>query len=76
MSAETTFILLFMIATAVAIAVRRLKIPYTVALVVAGLLLGLPRMFQPPHLTKDLLYTVFLPGLLFEAAFHINFEQF
>jgi CPA1 family monovalent cation:H+ antiporter len=76
MSAETTFILLFMIATVVAIAVRRLKIPYTVALVVAGLLLGLLRVFQPPHLTKDLLYTVFLPGLLFEAAFHINFEQF
>ena len=76
MSAETTFILLFMIATAVSIAVRRLKIPYTVALVVAGLLLGYLRAFQPPHLTKDLLYTIFLPGLLFEAAFHINFEQF
>jgi CPA1 family monovalent cation:H+ antiporter len=41
-----------------------------------GLLLGLLRVFQPPQLTKDLLYTVFLPGLLFEAAFHINFEQF
>jgi len=76
MPAETMFILLFMIATAVAIAVRRLKIPYTVALVFTGLLLGLLRLFQPPHLTKDLLYTVFLPGLLFEAAFHINFEQF
>jgi CPA1 family monovalent cation:H+ antiporter len=76
MSSETTFILLFMVATAVAIAVRRLNIPYTVALVVAGLLLGLFHAFQPPHLTKDLLYTVFLPGLLFEAAFHINFEQF
>ncbi len=76
MSGETTFILLFMIATAVAIAVRRLNIPYTVALVVAGLLLGLVEIFHPPHLTKGLLYTVFLPGLLFEAAFHINFEQF
>jgi CPA1 family monovalent cation:H+ antiporter len=76
MSSETIFILLFMVATAVAIAVRRLNIPYTVALVVAGLLLGLVHAFQPPHLTKDLLYTIFLPGLLFEAAFHINFEQF
>lgn len=76
MSTETTFILLFMIATAVAIAVQRLRIPYTVALVAAGLLLGLLRVFHPPNLTKDLLYTVFLPGLLFEAAYHINFEQF
>jgi CPA1 family monovalent cation:H+ antiporter len=76
MTNETTFILLFIIATAVAIAGRRLNIPYTVALVVAGLLLGLAHAFHPPHLTKDLLYTIFLPGLLFEAAFHINFEQF
>jgi CPA1 family monovalent cation:H+ antiporter len=76
MSDESVFILLFMIATAVAIAVRRLNIPYTVALVAAGLLLGVAQVFQPPHLTKDILYTIFLPGLLFEAAFHINFEQF
>ncbi|MEJ2724734.1 MAG: Na+/H+ antiporter [Deltaproteobacteria bacterium] len=76
MSSETIFILLFMIATAVAIAVRRLNIPYTVALVLAGLLLGLVHAFRPPHLTKDLLYTIFLPGLLFEAAFHIDFQQF
>ena len=76
MSDEATFILLFMVATVVAIAVRRLKIPYTAALVGAGLLLGLAQVFNPPHLTKELLYSVFLPGLLFEAAFHINFEQF
>jgi CPA1 family monovalent cation:H+ antiporter len=76
MSGETVFILLFMVATAVSIAVRRLNIPYTVALVAAGLLLGLAQVFQAPHLTKDLLFSVFLPGLLFEAAFHINFEQF
>lgn len=76
MTNETIFILLFIVATAVAIAVRRLNVPYTVALVVAGLLLGLVHAFEPPHLTKALLYTIFLPGLLFEAAFHINFEQF
>ncbi len=76
MSPEITFVLLFMIVTVVAIAVNRLDIPYTAALVVAGLLLGLVHAIQPPHLTKDLLYTIFLPGLLFEAAFHTNFEQF
>jgi CPA1 family monovalent cation:H+ antiporter len=76
MPSETIFILLFVIATAVAMAVRRLKIPYTVALVVAGLILGLLHAFRPPHLTKALLFSVFLPGLLFEAAFHIDFQQF
>ena len=73
---EAMFILLFVVATAVAIAVRRWKVPYTVALVVAGLGLGFVHAFEPPHLTKELLFTVFLPGLIFEAAFHIEFKQF
>jgi CPA1 family monovalent cation:H+ antiporter len=73
---ETRFILLFVIATAVAIAVRRLYVPYTVALVIAGLVLGGLHLFPAPHLTQELLYTIFLPGLLFEAAFHIEFEDF
>ncbi len=73
---ETIFILLFTVATAVAIAVRHLRIPYTVALVLAGLVLGFFHVFAPPHLTKDLLFAVFLPGLLFEAAFHVDFQSF
>ena len=76
MYSVTTFVLLFMVATAVAIGIRRFHIPYTVALVLAGLFLGLVHFLHPPHLTKNLLFTVFLPGLLFEAAFHLDFQQF
>ena len=76
MEMETILILLFVVATAVAIAVQRLAVPYTVALVLTGLLLGLLHAFEAPHLTKALLFNVFLPGLLFEAAFHIEFKQF
>ena len=60
----------------VAIAVRQLNVPYTVALVLSGLVLGILNLFTPPHLTKELLFSVFLPGLLFEAAFHIEFREF
>ena len=76
MDYATVFILLFIVATAVALGVRRLHIPYTVALVLAGLFLGVIHFLEPPHLTKTLLFTVFLPGLLFEAAFHLDFQQF
>ena len=76
MDLETRFILLFLVATAVAIAVRRLYVPYTVALVVAGLLVGAWHLFPAPHLTRELLYSAFLPGLLFEAAFHLQFDEF
>lgn len=73
---EIVFIALFSVATAVALVARRLKVPYTVALVVAGLSLGAAQAFEPPHLTKELLYAVFLPGLVFEAAFAIEFKRF
>lgn len=76
MQTETILILLFSVAVTVAIAVRQLNIPYTVALVLAGLVLGILNLFTPPHLTKQLLFSVFLPGLLFEAAFHIEFREF
>jgi CPA1 family monovalent cation:H+ antiporter len=64
------------VATAVAIAARRLRIPYTVALVLAGLVLGALHVIEPPNLTKDILFAIFLPGLLFEAAFHLDFRDF
>jgi NhaP-type Na+/H+ or K+/H+ antiporter len=73
---ETILILLFSVATVVAIGVRQLHVPYTVALVLTGLALGILNLFTPPHLTKELLFSVFLPGLLFEAAFHIEFSEF
>ena len=76
METETILVLLFVVATAVAIAVQRLAVPYTVALVLTGLVLGLLHAFEAPHLTKALLFSVFLPGLLFEAAFYIEFKQF
>jgi monovalent cation:H+ antiporter, CPA1 family len=49
MEPEPILILLFIVATAVAIAVQRLSVPYTVALVFAGLLLGLLKVFEAPH---------------------------
>jgi monovalent cation:H+ antiporter, CPA1 family len=76
MSFETAFVALFTVATAVALLARSLRLPYTVALVVAGLLLGATHIIHPPQLTKDLLYAVFLPGLLFESAFALGFRRF
>ncbi len=75
MRPETTFVLLFSIATGVAIAVRRVRLPYTVALVMVGLVLGSFDLVAAPHLTKELLFAVILPGLLFEAAFNLNAKE-
>jgi CPA1 family monovalent cation:H+ antiporter len=73
---ESAFILLFVVATGVALAVRVVRVPYTVALVLAGLAIGALQLFPAPVLTKELLFSVFLPGLIFEAAFHLDGRQF
>ena len=79
MQAETALMGMLVIAVAVAIVVRRLRLPYTVALVVAGLALGAMRPMVPGldalygiRLSPDVLFAMLLPGLLYEAAFHIS----
>ena len=73
---EFLYLTLFLVATTVAVAARHFRVPYTVALVLAGLTLGATHALSPPHLTRELLYAVFLPGLIFEAAFHLDFKKF
>jgi CPA1 family monovalent cation:H+ antiporter len=70
--ASATLILLVSVATAVAIGARWLRLPYTVALVIVGLGLGATHVVHAPHLTRDLVFTVFLPGLVFQAAYHLR----
>ena len=72
MRLEHVLLLLFTIASIVALIARRLRIPYPVALVLAGAAVGATHLFAPPQLTRELLYAVFLPGLVFEAAFHLD----
>ncbi len=76
MGNELVFVALFLVATTVALIARAVRVPYAVALVVAGLALGATHALSPPHLTQALLYAVFLPGLVFEAAFHLDFKKF
>ncbi|HST07025.1 MAG TPA: cation:proton antiporter, partial [Gemmatimonadaceae bacterium] len=76
MPVENTLIILFSVATGAAITARWLKVPYTVALVVTGMALGATDAIASPHLTRELLFAVILPGLLFEAAFHIEVDAF
>jgi len=74
LTTETLIIELLLIVSIVAIAVRRLRVPYTVALVVVGLLIT----FQSPikiELTPELILALFIPPLVFEAAFHLNLVE-
>ncbi len=87
MTATSTveFLLLLMIlASAIAVAALRLRVPYTVALVIAGLVLGSVHVSSIEHLyhgqapnwlTPDVILMLFLPGLLFEGSARISIRQ-
>ena len=40
-----------------------------------GLVVGAMHLLDPPHLTQALLYAIFLPPLVFEAAIHLKFDD-
>ncbi|MBO8182767.1 MAG: Na+/H+ antiporter [Archaeoglobus sp.] len=71
----TEFIGLLLIATVVGVAVKYIKLPYTIALVVVGLFAGLLRVFPEVKLTQDLIFFLVLPPLLFEGALNMNLDD-
>jgi CPA1 family monovalent cation:H+ antiporter len=67
---------LLFVSALVAMLSRRLHLPYTVGLVLAGMALYSFHIYLKWHLSKDLIFSVFLPPLVFEAALLINWKQF
>ena len=66
---------LLAIAIVVAIVARRLKLPYTVGLVLTGLALALMRFDAGFILTREVIFDAILPPLLFEAALNIGWSE-
>ncbi len=60
------------VAMVVAIAARRFKLPYTAGLVVVGAVLAFSKADLGIPLTRDLIFNLILPPLLFEAALNIS----
>jgi len=82
--AEELIIGLLLIASLVAIATRRFRLPYTVGLVLIGLSMPwLVRIFNltdvlgtfDPAQSSEIILYLLVPPLIFEAAFHIRMED-
>jgi len=81
---SVSFVAILVIACGMALLAKRLKLPYTVLLVVAGLAVsllldgapGLREHLEKIKLKPELLLQLFLPILLFEAAFHMDLRSF
>lgn len=77
LASEVAIVLLLAIAAAVAVVVRRVRFPYTVALVVVGLGLAFIPEGSPIQIdiSADLILAVLVPPLLFEATVHISWGR-
>ena len=69
---EEALVLLLIVAAAVAVSARRVGVPYNIGLVLVGLAVGLAAHVETLRLSSDLVFYVFLPILLFEAAFNLE----
>jgi CPA1 family monovalent cation:H+ antiporter len=66
---------LLMVASAVGLAVKWVKVPYSIALVIVGLTIGACHLLPPVAMTPDLILLVFLPALLFEASWNLDVKE-
>ena len=73
-SAERVVLLLLFIAILVSVVAKRLRLPYTVGLVIIGL--GIAFFSTEAILiSPEVIMGIFVPPLLFEASFHIRFDD-
>jgi monovalent cation:H+ antiporter, CPA1 family len=52
-----------------------LRVPYSVGLVTTGILLSLFSIRLDISLTKELIFSLLLPPLIFEAAFFLHWKE-
>jgi monovalent cation:H+ antiporter, CPA1 family len=66
---------LLLIAAIVAMTARRLKIPYTVGLILTGIILAVTPFPSDIEITKELIFSILLPPLIYEAAIYIKWQE-
>jgi CPA1 family monovalent cation:H+ antiporter len=72
---EFVLISLLVAVAGLAAAARAVNIPYPIVLVVGGLVLGFVPGLPDVHLEPDLVLVLFLPPLLYSAAFFANLNE-
>lgn len=68
-------VLLLLIALIVILVTRRLAVPYTLGLVIVGLIISLLELLPAVRLSPQLVLFVFLPALLFEGSWTIYVQR-
>ena len=70
------FIYLVLIILALVMLANKLRLAYPIILVIGGLLLSFTNAFSKITISPDLIFFIFLPPLLYEAAWQVSWKQF
>ena len=74
-AAAESFALMLLGAAMLSMIAWRLKLPYAVALVLGGIIVEETHLIELPQLEPSVLLFIFLPPLLFDAAFRLDDVQ-
>lgn len=69
-------LILLMIISAVAVIVSYIRLPYTIALVIIGYAIGYTEIIPQIHLTSEIIFTIIIPILIFEASINTPAVEF
>ncbi|HWJ59991.1 MAG TPA: sodium:proton antiporter [Sphingomicrobium sp.] len=72
----TSMGLLLLVACLIAIVSRKFGMPYIVGLVIAGILIALLPITPELPLSRELIFDIFLPPLIFEGALQLDWKSF
>ncbi|RDC58153.1 Na+/H+ antiporter [Pedobacter chinensis] len=75
---ENYSIIIFILAIMIGLSAiaDRIKIPYPVLLIIAGIAVGFIPSLPPIDINPEIIFLIFLPPLLYDAAFNISFKDF
>jgi Na+/H+ antiporter len=70
------YVFLILIILALVLVANKLRLPYPIVLVIGGLLLSLTSAFSDVIIDPELVFLIFLPPLLYEAAWQTSWKNF
>lgn len=70
------YVFLILIILALVMVANKLKLPYPIVLVLGGLALSFFTAFSHITIDPDLVFFIFLPPLLYEAAWQVSWKEF
>src|SRR5678809_722601 len=70
------YVFLIMIILALVMLANKLRLAYPIVLVIGGLLLSFTAIFSKITIHPELVFFIFLPPLLYEAAWQVSWKEF